>query len=267
MRRKCSVADNVFLQSLGFLSIAGDAKVQLTSKWSPPPAPTASLLSIAARKGLVAAAGPDAVHIATTEIVRKAFAGERNGDSEVRSFNPQAKVPLPIRISQLAFSADEQYLILSAETGGGLAVYDVQALTQGTTQSAFELSTNSETLRALIPNPMPDSGLCAMVTNNGNLFMANLADRKLVLGQSGPALRSQVSCAAWSTKGKQLVAGMADGSIYQMTPEGVEKAHIPKPPSLGDYHGTFLFLILVIHTDSSSCFGRMAGEPCVPCHP
>lgn len=147
-------------------------------------------------------------------------------------------MPFPIRISQLAFTADEQYLILSAESGGGLAVYDVQALTQGGTQPAFELSTNQETLRALVPNPMPESaGLCATVTNNGNLFMANLAERKLVSGSSGPTLRSQVSCAAWSTKGKQLVAGLADGSISQMTPDGAEKAHIPKPPGLGDYHG------------------------------
>ncbi|KAK4229757.1 putative nucleoporin [Podospora fimiseda] len=224
-------------EGLGFLSIAGDAKVQLTSKWSPPPAPTASLISIASRKGLIAAAGPDAIHIATTESVRKAFEGDRIGDSEVRSFTPQAKVPLPIRISQLVFTADEQHLILSAEDGGGLAVYDVQSLLQGSTQSAFEIPTNGESLRALAPNPMPEmASLCAIVTNNGNLLMANLAERKLISGPNGPALRSQVSCVSWSTKGKQLVAGMADGSIYQMKPEGVETAHIPKPPSLGDYH-------------------------------
>ncbi|KAL2271273.1 hypothetical protein VTJ83DRAFT_644 [Remersonia thermophila] len=224
-------------EGLGFLSIAGDAKVQLTSKWSPPPAPTASLLSIASQKGLVAAAGPDAVHIATTDSVRKAFGADASGDSEVRPFSPQAKLPLPFRISQLAFTADEKHLVLSAETGGGLAVYDVQAVTQGSAQSTFELSTNGETLRALLPNPMPESaGLCAIVTTNGNLLMANLAERKLVAGPSGPVLRSQVSCAAWSTKGKQLVAGMADGTIYQMTPEGAEKAHIPKPPNVGDYH-------------------------------
>ncbi|KAK4465522.1 putative nucleoporin [Cladorrhinum samala] len=224
-------------EGLGFLSVAGDAKVQLTSKWSPPPAPTASLISIASRKGLVAAAGPDAIHIATTESVRKAFEGEKVGDSEVRSFAPQAKVPLPIRVSQLAFTADEQYLILSAESGGGLAVYEVQALIQGSTQSAFEISTNGETLRALAPNPMPElAGYCAIVTDKGNLLMANFAERKLISGPNGPALRSQASCVSWSTKGKQLVVGVADGSIYQMTPEGVEKAHIPKPPSLGDYH-------------------------------
>ncbi|KAK4648237.1 uncharacterized protein QC761_108250 [Podospora bellae-mahoneyi] len=224
-------------EGLGFLSLAGDSKVQLTSKWQPAPAPTASLLSIAPRKGLVAAASPDAVHIATTESVRKAFESPKNGDSDVRPFTPQAKVPLGIRISQLAFTVDEQFLILSAESGGGLAVYNTDTLTQGGTQSAFEIPTNSESLRALVPNPSPDlSHFVAIVTDKGNLLMANLAEKKLVSGANGPVLRSQVSCVSWSTKGKQLVAGVADGSIYQMTPEGVEKAHIPKSPSVGDYH-------------------------------
>jgi nucleoporin NUP159 len=226
------------LQGLGFKALAGEAKVQLTSAWSPPPAPTASLISIAPHKGLVAAAGPDAVHISSTDSVRKAFETPKSVGSEIRPFTPQAKLSLPFRLSQLAFTADEQFLVLSAETGGGLAVYDVQAIIQGATQSAFELSTNGETLRALVPNPMPESAaLCALVTNNGNLYMANLAERKLVSGPNGPALRSQVTSAAWSTKGKQLVAGMADGSVYQMTPDGTEKGHIPKPPSLRDYHG------------------------------
>ncbi|KAK1752518.1 hypothetical protein QBC47DRAFT_388712 [Echria macrotheca] len=240
-------------EGLGFLALAGDAKVQLTSKWSPAPARTASLLAIASRKGLVAAAGPDAVNIATTESVRKAFEAPKEGDSEVRPFTPQAKLSLPVRISQLAFTADEQYLILSAEKGGGLAVHEVQALTQGTTQPAFELSTSGEALRAIIPNPMPElASFCAIVTSNGNLLMANLADRKLAPGANGPVLRPEVSCAAWSTKGKQLVAGMADGGIYQMTPDGTVKGHIPKPPGLGDYHVSSItwlenHVFLVVH--------------------
>ncbi|KAK3383276.1 hypothetical protein B0T24DRAFT_516480 [Lasiosphaeria ovina] len=247
----------IVTEGLGFLALASDAKVQLTSRWSPPPAPTASLLSIAPRKGLVAAAGADAVHIATTDSVRKAFEAERSGDSEVRPFNPEAKVPLPFRISQLAFTADEQFLLLSAESGGGLAAYDVQTLVQGGTQSAFELNTNGESIRALVPNPMPElASFCAIVTNNGNLFMANLAECKLNAGPNGPTLRSQVSCAAWSTKGKQLVAGMADGTIYQMTPDGTEKGHIPKPPSLGDYHVSSVTwlennVFLVIHNPAN----------------
>ncbi|KAL1883879.1 hypothetical protein VTK73DRAFT_7667 [Phialemonium thermophilum] len=224
-------------EGLGFLSIAGDAKVQLTPQWSPPPAPTSSLMSIASRRGLVAAAGPDAVYIATTESVRKAFKGPKNGDSEVRPFQSEAKVSLPMRISHLAFTADEKYLVLSAETGGGLAIYDVESLSQGSTQAAFELNTNGETLRQLAPNPMPElSAFCAVVTHNGNLLMANLQDRTFITGSAGSALRAQVSCVSWSTKGKQLVAGGADGTIHQMTPDGTEKGHIPKPPSVGDGH-------------------------------
>ncbi|KAL8381353.1 hypothetical protein RB595_005561 [Gaeumannomyces hyphopodioides] len=225
-------------ESLGFLTIAGDAKLQLTPKWTDLPAPTASLISIAPKKGLVAAAGPDAVHIATTESVRKGFAAPKpDEESEVRPFEPQAKLPLPVRISQLAFTADEQYLVISAESGGGLAVYDVQSLSQGSTQPAMEISTSGETLRALVPNPMPElAELVIAVTNNGNLLIANLKQRGLVSGPNGAVLRGGVSCAAWSTKGKQLVAGLADGSIAQIKPDGAHQADIPKPPALGDFH-------------------------------
>ena len=145
-----------------------------------------------------------------------------------------------MRVSHLCFTADENYLILSAETGGGLAVYEVQTLLQGSSSSAFELSTNGETLRALIPNPTPEKAeLCAIVTENGNLHMANLKERHI----SNP-LKNQVSCVSWSAKGKQLCAGLADGTVHQMTPEGVAKGDIPKPPSVGDSHGKrALFLI------------------------
>lgn len=151
----------------------------------------------------------------------------------MRAFTPQLKISLPMRVSQLAFSADETYLIVSAESGGGLAVYDVQALLQGNTQTAFELATNGEALRCLLPNPTAEKAeLCAVVTNNGNLYMANLKERGL-----SNALKTQVSSVSWSTKGKQLVAGLADGTVHQLTPEGETKAEIPKPPDVGDYHG------------------------------
>ncbi|EFX05490.1 nuclear pore complex subunit [Grosmannia clavigera kw1407] len=248
-------------EGVGFLSVAGDTKLQLVSKWSEPPLPTASLISVASHKGLVAAAGPDAVRIATTDSVRKALSAEGSGDSDgdIRPFTPQVTIPMQLRVSQLAFTADESFLVLSAETGGGLAVYDVQALAQGsTTQSAFELSTSGETVRSLVPNPMADRAeLCALVTVKGNLLMADLKQRSLRSGLAGqPVLRSQVSCVAWSSKGKQLVAGCADGSVYQMTPDGQEKAHIPKPPKLGDYYAASISwlendVFLVIHNPTA----------------
>ncbi|KAI8303963.1 Nucleoporin NUP159 [Colletotrichum sp. SAR11_240] len=240
-------------EALGFKSIAGDAKLRLTSAWSPAPADTASLLSIAPRRGLVAAAGPDGITIASTESVRKGFEADskESDSSDVRAFQPQVKLPMPMRVSQLAFSADENYLILSAETGGGLAVYETQSLLNGGTQAAFELATNGETLRALVPNPTIEKAeLVAIVTNNGNLHMANLKDRNI-----SNVLKAQVSCLSWSTKGKQLVAGLADGTIFQMTPEGEEKGQIPRPPSVENAHVSSLswlenHLFLAIHTST-----------------
>lgn len=224
-------------EGLGFLSLAGDAKLRLSTPWSPSPSPNASLMSIASRRGLVAAAGPDAVVVASTDAVRKAFGAPKTGESEVRPFTPQLKLPLPIRISQVAFSADETYLILSAEQGGGLAVYDVNALQQGVTQSAFEISTNGESLRALVPNP-EKAELCAVVTDGGKLLMANLKERSFVSKGSSQILKEQVSCVSWSTKGKQLVAGLGDGTLCQLTPEGDVKAEIPRPPELdSNYYG------------------------------
>ncbi|EHK15760.1 uncharacterized protein TRIVIDRAFT_39156 [Trichoderma virens Gv29-8] len=238
-------------EALGFLSIAGDSKVRLTSSWETLPTATSSLLSVASKRGLVAAAGPDQLIIATTESIRKAFEAPKDGDSDVRAFEPQLKIPMPMRVSQLVFTADENYLVLSAESGGGLAVYQVQSLLQGSSNSAFELSTNGEALRSLAPNPtIPE--LCAIVTNGGNLHMANLQDRKI-----SNALKSQVSCISWSSKGKQLCAGLADGTIHQMTPEGEGKADIPKPPNVDNCHVSSLTwlennLFLAIHSTNDS---------------
>ncbi|KAI1503258.1 hypothetical protein F5X99DRAFT_407334 [Biscogniauxia marginata] len=251
-------------EGLGFLSLAGDAKLRLTSPWSPPPPAYASLLSIASRQGLVAAACPDGVVLASTEAVRKAFEGPKDGDNDVRPFQPQLELPLPIRICQLAFTADESYLILSAEQGGGLAVYDVQALQQGTTQTAFEIPTNGESLRALVPNPGPDHGeLCAVVTSEGKLLMANMKERNFTPGLNGQVLKEQVSCVAWSTKGKQLVAGLGDGAMHQMTPKGDLRAEIPRPPDLNPI-STVVWLendvFLVFHVSTSE------GSPQTKCH-
>ncbi|ATY59921.1 nuclear pore complex subunit [Cordyceps militaris] len=240
-------------EALGFQTIAGDSKIRLTSPWSQPPPSTAALLSIAPKRGLAAAAGPDYIAFATTESIRKAFEAPKEGESDVRGYEPQLKMPMPMRISQLAFTADENYLLLSAESGGGLAVYEVQALLQGATGPAFELPTGGQALRALAPNPTAEKAeLCAIVTQSGELLMANLRER-----QVSDVLKSQVSCISWSAKGKQLCAGLGDGSIHQMTPDGQGKAEIPKPPSLGECHVSSLtwlenHLFLAIHSSSNS---------------
>ncbi|KAK2626646.1 hypothetical protein QTJ16_003821 [Diplocarpon rosae] len=249
--------EDIQTENIYFRALSGSSKIQLLpTPWPAdqlPPA-TSSLMGIASQRGLVAAAGPDAVILATTESVRKAFEGS-TGD--VKPFQAQLKLQMPMRISQLAFSADEQYLVLSAETGGGLAVYEAQALLQGNTQPAFQISTESLSLRALVPNPTPEKGeLFALVTTDGKLMMANLKEKKIMSGPNGAVLKDGVSCISWSAKGKQLVAGLGDGTGYQLTPEGEGKAQIPRPPNtgLGEHVSSITWLennmFLVVHTPS-----------------
>ncbi|KAL8805429.1 MAG: hypothetical protein Q9182_001995 [Xanthomendoza sp. 2 TL-2023] len=209
-------------------------------------------------QGLLAAAGPNAVIIAGTEAVRKAFTNSDTGDGNAKPFTPQLTLELGMRISQVAFSADESFLVLSAEDGGGLAVYEIRSLMQGNTQSAFQISTNGAALRTLLPNPTPERAeLFAAVTVKGELLMANLASRQFMNGQQGMTLKEGVSCISWSARGRQLVAGLGDGTCYQMTPEGVGKAEIPPPPDLevSQHVSTLSWLendlFLVAHTTST----------------
>lgn len=77
----------------------------------------------------------------------------------------------------------------------------------------------------------------ALVTKDGKLMMANLKERAVLPGAGGQVLKEGVSCLSWSARGKQLVAGLGDGTASQMTPDGNVKGEIPKPPGIDDsYH-------------------------------
>ncbi|CAG8961098.1 hypothetical protein HYFRA_00002641 [Hymenoscyphus fraxineus] len=233
--QKGAAIDEIQTEALGFIALAGESKVRITAPWPADQLPpsTSSLISIASKKGLFAAAGPNEIVLAYTKAVREAYQSSEQGEDNVKPFQPQLRLPMPMRVSQVAFSADESWLVLSAETGGGLAVYDVQALMTGSTEPKFQIPTNSQALRSLVPNPTPEKGeLFAAVTVEGNLLMANLKEQTFVPGPNGPILKDGVHCVSWSTRGKQLVAGLRDGSAFQMTPEGVGKGEIPQPPGL-----------------------------------
>ena len=181
--------------------------------------------------------------IASIEAVRQAYSASSN--ETVKSFSPQLSLNIGMRISQVSFSADEEWLVLSAENGGGLAVYQVQSLVQGGTQSAFELSTNGVSVRELVPNPTAEKAeLFAVVTMDGQLLMANLKTRQFLNHAQAHNLKEGVSCLSWSTRGKQLVAGLGNGTCFQMTPEGEGKADLPAPPGLeGSQYGKTCILL------------------------
>lgn len=236
--------EEITTEVVGFKSIAGETKLRLLPQPWPTdalPPPTASLFSIASNKGLVAAAGPGSLVVATTDSTRQAYTGDAPTENNVKPFTPQATISIP-RVSQVAFSSDESCLVIAAEQGGGLAVYDVQAILQGNKGPAFQMATNGIAVRALVPNPATDAAhFFAVVLSNGQLMVANLKERQFV--NNGAPFREGVSCVSWSTRGKQLVAGLEDGTAVQYDPQGNAKDQIPKPPTAeGSLPRTYLFL-------------------------
>lgn len=210
-------------------------KLKLTQPWPSDrlPPPTSSLLSVASQKGLIAAAGPDALVIASTESVRKTYSDTSPAENGLKNFTPQLSLPIP-RVSQVAFSSDESFLVITAEEGGGLAVYDVNGFNDGKTEAAFQMPTNGIAVRQLVPNPAKDfAHYFAVVLADGKFLLADFQNRKLVDGPNGNQVcRENVSCASWSKLGKQVIAGLGDGTAAQLDQQGAEKARIPRPPQL-----------------------------------
>jgi nucleoporin NUP159 len=220
--------------------VNGDCKLQLLpAPWPPDalPRPTSSLLAVASSKGLVAAAAPQELVIATTASIRNTWQAGSAPENNVKTFSPSGKITVP-RLSHVAFSADENVLVVASESSGGLAAYKTDTLTRGQPNPALEVSTNNQALRALAPNPnVQFAELFAALTTDGDLLMADLKEGQLRPGASRPVLESGVSCLSWSNQGKQLVAGLGDGTVVQMMPDGTPRAKIPRPPALeGDKH-------------------------------
>ncbi|KAJ5093841.1 hypothetical protein N7456_009702 [Penicillium angulare] len=232
---------DVFTDELGFKGIAGDANIRLLpTPWPEDalPSTTSSLLTVAQSKGVVVAAAPNALVVASSESIRTAIQAS-TGEEKVKTkpFQPQHTISLPARPTHVAFTANDDALVLASENGSQISVFQTTDLVRGNSQPAISIQTNGATIRALSPNPDPTSTLVALVTVNGELLIADLKAGNLVSGVNGPILRNGVSSVAWSNKGKQLVAGMADGTADQMTPDGTNKSLVPRPTDVeGDCH-------------------------------
>ncbi|KAI4739151.1 hypothetical protein E4T50_10394 [Aureobasidium sp. EXF-12298] len=255
-------AQEIFQDALGFKDIGGESKVRLSQAWpedKQPPA-WASLLSIASGKGLIAAGTSESVILVSSDTVRKTYweVDAAGSEKKPKDIIPQLSLAVP-QVSHVAFSADESSLVIAAQEGGGLAVYDVQALLQGNKETAFQLATNGISVRALAPNPSPDNAhLFAVVLTDGKLMLADLKQRSLINTANGPVFREGVRCVSWSVKGKQLVAGLEDGGAEQFDPQGALKAQLPRPPQL-DQAAPMSSIVwianddfLVIHTPDST---------------
>lgn len=148
-------------------------------------------------------------------------------DSVISNFRSEATIPLR-QLRHVAFSCDEDFLVLTAESGGGLAAYEVDDVLQQK-EPAIQISTEQVAVRALVPNPEPQSAnFFAAVLESGKLIVADVAT-----GNVKDILPENVTCVAWSNKGKALVAGLTDGSAILYKIDGGPIGTIPRPPEVG----------------------------------
>ncbi|KAL2856022.1 hypothetical protein BJY01DRAFT_203675 [Aspergillus pseudoustus] len=233
---------DLLAEEVGFKGVSGDSNVQLLpTPWPADalPAPTSTLLAVAATKGIVVGAGPSTLSIASTQSVREAISADTGKDKvKTKRFQPQSTISLPGRPTHIAFASADNALVLVTENGSQLSVFETGSLLQPNVQPAISIPTNGATFRFIAPNPAQGedthASLVALVTTAGELLIADLKAGNLLSGPNGNILKSGVSSVCWSNKGKQLVAGLADGTGYQMTPDGTQKDLIPRPPDLTD---------------------------------
>ncbi|KAL4979050.1 hypothetical protein BDW66DRAFT_116890 [Aspergillus desertorum] len=233
---------DLYAEEVGFKGVSGDSNVQfLPTPWPADalPAPSCTLLAVAATKGIVVGAGPNTLSVASTESVRAAISAG-NGKEKVKTkpFQPQATISLPGRPTHIVFASADSALVLATENGSQLSVFETGSLLQPNAQPAISIPTSGATFRTIAPNPAQaedsHSSLVALVTNAGELLIADLKAGNFVTGPNGNILKTDVSSVCWSNKGKQLVAGLVDGTGYVMSPEGVQKDLLPKPSDLTD---------------------------------
>lgn len=163
---------------------------------------------------------------------------------KTKAFQPQATIPLPTRPTHVTFASGDTALVLATENGAQLSVFEAASLLQGNAQPVLSVQTNGATFRSVVPNPSPagdaHSTLVALVTVNGELLIADLKGGNIIARPNGQILKTGVSSVCWSNKGKQLVAGLVDGTGYQLTPDGTQKDIIPRPSDLEENcHGMF----------------------------
>jgi nucleoporin NUP159 len=218
-----------------------------------PPA-SATLLSVASRRGLLAAASPNTLVISSTENVRNAFKTKiKAGEPDViNDFKPDSTLEVP-QLRHVAFSADEEYLVLNPEGQGILVVYNVDDLLKGSTKPAEQITIHNDSVRALLPNPDPGfAHYMVVIGDSGRLDIVDITkSNKVTVDTEG----KKVTCGAWSVRGRAYVVGFEDGTAAAYKTTETLLGKIPRPPDVdesysGRYFTPFLHVKLVTNRHS-----------------
>ncbi|KAL5113224.1 hypothetical protein ACEQ8H_008906 [Pleosporales sp. CAS-2024a] len=253
--------EEVNTEHLGFRALAqgaeGAKKLKVLKPWPADriPTPAATLLSVASKPGLLVAAGPDELILATTEKVRKSFTACAAGEWDViADFKADVSIPLPSPLRHVLFSTGGEFLVISAESHGALVVFDAQQLMGGNQTPERQIQTEGVAVRALAANPVEDMGhYMAVILDTGKLCLVDVAN-----GNSNTIKDTGVSCVTWSSKGKAVAAGLQDGTVEIYLSDASLKFSAPRPPEVGEnYEVTGLVWLkntelLVIHSPKAS---------------
>jgi nucleoporin NUP159 len=147
----------------------------------------------------------------------------------VTDFTPDVTISTP-NLRHVAFSADGDFLVTSAEIEGGLAVYSVASVvSQGKKDADIKLQTDT-TIRALLPNPAAEfEQYFAIVLDSGKLEICDVGN-----GVKKTIRDSHVNCAAWSARGKAVVSGSTDGTCAIHMTAGDLRGVVPRPPDVDE---------------------------------
>ena len=203
-------------------------------------------LAIATPFGKLFAAVSNAVacvDVSAVEAIDAAADKETRGQLAALDAASTSRAQLPSTPTHLAVSCDGLTLAV------GLAVndlphiyfYDVRAFVAGAANVAPFQEARSGVVTGpgsrvaeFAWNPVLASML-AVVFSNGSaaLYMVDAADGAKAPDCCTIPAAAGVTCVSWSPKGKQLVAGKADGTLTQYKPDLKEAKSIPAPPGAG----------------------------------
>ncbi|KAJ3024111.1 hypothetical protein HKX48_006467 [Thoreauomyces humboldtii] len=236
-----------FLQSLQLKALQVEAKLNVSSALLDTPV-HASLLAVSSLYGYVVCGTTKGFAFAYLKDVRTAL----------KDAVKNTKVCLPdliefavtdSRVHHVKLSADELVIVICT-AAGILSLYDIKPAGQGKIPTLLKQFSLSGPALEVLPNPSESPDTAAVLLENGTVQIISFTEAKTVLPLAA------VKSICWSKKGKQLACGLKDGSITQMTPEGIEKKRIPKPSALGAEYEVFH-----IHWPEASMFMVFYGNP------
>ncbi|KAJ3147641.1 hypothetical protein HDU89_005259 [Geranomyces variabilis] len=223
-------AGDVDWETLRFKPLQVEAKLRLSEPLNAPE--HCSLLATSSKYGYAVCGTTEGFAFVLLKDVRSALREATKGT--IVPF-PNARL---VSISNdpvvhLKLSAD-QLVVVACTASGVLYLYSVEGAGDGAPPMLLKQLKLDGPVLDIQPNPefMPQSA--AVLSMEGRVQIVGFSQNITVLHLT------DVTTISWSKKGKQLACGLKDGSIVQVTPEGLEKRRITPPPSLNNQPVTHL---------------------------